>query len=138
MTTIQDIIALVKNIAKLSNALPPSVPKGTTKDKIWAVMHTAERDSGFETFNARFDVLFGEDCCDDTGRLHYIRQGKSGLGLICLYLKKIDWTQGFLLDLVEIKLKHLNAELSYIMYVLQSLLPSLHTNTYQRIQRQQA
>ena len=119
MPTVQDILTLIKNITTLSNALPPSVPKGTMKDKIWAVMHTAECESSFKTFNSRFDVLFGEDCHVDTGCLHYIHQGKSGLGLVCSYLKKINWTRGYALDLVEIKLNHLNNELLHIMCVFQ-------------------
>ena len=65
----------------------------------------SRQESGtlFETFNQRFDALFAKDCRDLEGRLHYIRQGKSGMGVVCLYLKKIDWSQDFPLDLVEIK-----------------------------------
>ena len=61
MPTIPDILWLIKNITQLSNALPPSVDKATTKDKIWIVMHGPEGETPFETFNQRFDALFGED-----------------------------------------------------------------------------
>jgi hypothetical protein len=116
MTTIEGIKALVKTITTLSNALPPSVPKGTTKDKIWTVFHRPECENPFETFNKRFDALFAEDCRDSTGHLHYIRSGKSGMGIVCSYLKKINWAE-LPLNLVETKLERLNTELSHIMYV---------------------
>ena len=38
-------------------------------------------------------MLFGEECHDSDGSLHYIWQGKSRMGLICAYLKRIDWSQ---------------------------------------------
>ena len=69
----------------------------------------------FETFNKRFDALFAEDCRDAEGHLPHIRQGKSGMGLVGAYLKKVDWSQGFPLDLVAIKLRRLVAELTSIM-----------------------
>jgi len=72
---------------------------------------------GHETFNQRFDALFAEDCCDASGCLHYIRRGKSGMGIVCSYLKKLDWEKGFPLDIVAIKLQRLKTELSDIMYV---------------------
>jgi hypothetical protein len=90
MSTIEGIKALIKTITTLSNALPPSISKGTTKDKIWRVLHSQEGDNTFETFNRRFDALFSEGSRDSSGRLHYIRSGKSGMGTVCSYLKKID------------------------------------------------
>ena len=93
MATIETLKALIKNISALSSALPPSVPKGTTKDKIWTVMHLPEGETEFHTFNRHFNVLFGNDCYDLDGRFHYIWQGKSGMGLVCTYLKKIDWSR---------------------------------------------
>jgi hypothetical protein len=117
MTAVKETIHLVKMIHTLLQALPPSVPKVTTGDKIWDVMHSAESESAFQTFNQRFDALFAEDCRDAKGRLHYIRQGKSGMGLVCSYLRKLDWSQDFPLDLVGIKLRRLITELNHIMYV---------------------
>jgi len=117
MSTIPTIQLLVKSITTLSNSLPPSVPKGTTRDKIWTVMHLPEGETVYETFNRRFDALFAEDCRSDDGRLYHIRQGKSGMGLVGSYLKKIDWS-GLPLDLVEIKLQRLVTELKYLTYVL--------------------
>jgi hypothetical protein len=112
-----EIKALVKNITTLSNALPLSIQQGTKDDKIWSVMHADERDTAHETFNRRFDALFGEDCRDASGRLLHIRRGKLGLGLVTSYLSKIDWAHGFPLDLVEIKLQRLLTELKELQYV---------------------
>jgi hypothetical protein len=58
------------------------------------VMNTKEDDTLHETFNCQFDALFGEDCCDSSGHLHYIHQGKLRMGLVdsirktqsCLFL----------------------------------------------------
>jgi hypothetical protein len=80
-------------------------------------MEAKERDTPHETFNGRFDALFGEDCRDSDGRLHHVRQGKFGMGLVVSYLSKINWT-GFPLDLVELKLQRLVTELKYLQYVL--------------------
>jgi hypothetical protein len=105
MPSIVNIHRLVQSITTLSNALPPSVQKATVNDKIWAVIHGPEGETPFETFNRRFDALFGEDCHDSAGCLHYLCRGKSGMGLVCLYIKKINWNPEFPLDLVEIKLQ---------------------------------
>jgi hypothetical protein len=108
---------LVKEIGTLSNSLADSVPKGSKNDKIWSVMNTEERDTPHETFNRRFDALFAEDCRNSNGRLHHVRQGKLGMGLIVSYLSKINWALGFPLDLVELKLQRLIAELKHLQYV---------------------
>ena len=136
MPTVADIFQLIKTITQLSNALPPSVNKATTKDKIWIVMHGPEGETPFKTCNQQFDALFGEDCCDSTGRLQHLRQGKSGMGAVCSYLKKIDWAEGFPLDLIDVKLQRLNRELAYIMYVVSRMLCSLYLIAFdQRCQR---
>jgi hypothetical protein len=79
-------------------------------------MNNAEGDTPHETFNRRFDAIFAEDCRDSDGRLHYVRQGKLGMGLVS-YLSKINWTTGFPLDLVELKLQRLVTELKILQYV---------------------
>jgi hypothetical protein len=117
MPTIAGIKLLVKDIITLSNVLPSSIPQGTKADKIWNVMKVEERDTAHKTFNMRFDAMFGEDCRDSGGRLHYISRGKFGIGCVCSYLAKIDWGDHFPLDLVEIKLQRLITELRYIWCV---------------------
>ena len=94
--------------------MPPSVQTGTKDDKIYLVMNSAEGEDAFETFNRRFDVMFGEDCRDPAGRLQHIRRGKLGMGVVCSYLSNIDCVKGFPLDLVEIKLQRLMTELDFL------------------------
>ena len=81
-------------------------------------MNTEEHDNPHEMFNRQFDAMFAEDCHDSNGRLHHLRQGKLGINLVVSYLSKINWTTGFPLDLVEIKLQHLITELKFLQYVL--------------------
>jgi hypothetical protein len=125
MSTILDIKTLVKLIATLSNSLPHTIKLGTKEDKIWSIMNTEECDTAHETFNRHFDVLFREDCRDAGSRLQYIHKGKFGLGRVCPYLSKIDWANNFPLDIVEIKLQRLVAELNYLQYVQHFQLPLL-------------
>src|SRR6266478_3139421 len=119
MCTLDIIRQLVKEIGALSGSLSDAIPKGSKDSKIWSVMNTKEgngHDAPFETFNCRFDALFGEDCHDLHGRLHHICQGKLGMGLVVLYLSKINWAD-FPLDLVELKLQCLIAELQHLQCV---------------------
>jgi hypothetical protein len=105
MPTVAKIQSLITNIITLSNNVPASVALGTKEDKIWTVLNAAEGDTAHEMFNKCFDAMFGEDCQNSAGCLQYICQGKLGLGLVCSYLSSIDWTDNFLLDIVEIKLQ---------------------------------
>ena len=114
MPSITTIRSLVKEIITLSNVLPTSVPQGTESDKIWSVMNGDAGETAHKTFNRCFDALFGEDCRDSMGRLQHIRQGQLGLGLVCSYLSAINWSDGFPLDIVEIKLKRLATELKFL------------------------
>lgn len=116
MSTLMGIKLLVKEIGSLSTSLADSVLKGTKDDKIWSVLNKEERDTPHETFNSRFDALFAEDCRDSNGRLHHIRQGKLGMGLVVSYISKINWAD-FPLDLVELKLQRLVTELKSLQYV---------------------
>ena len=121
MPTLADIGSLVADICAFANSLPSSVPNGSKDDKIWAVMNSDNGETPHETFNKRFDAMFGEDCHDLHGRLHHVRRGKIGMGLVCSYLTKIDWTD-FPLDLVEIKLQRLLVELKQLQCVSNPLL----------------
>jgi hypothetical protein len=77
-------------------------------------MNSEECNTPYETFNRQFDALFADDCCDSKGHLHYVCQGKLGMGLVVSYLSKINWVMGFPLDLVELKLQHLITELKHL------------------------
>lgn len=117
ITSVATIKLLVKEISTLSTSLLDSVLNGSKDDKIWSVMNTEELDTPHETFNRRFDAMFGEDCRNSDGQLHYVRQGKLGMGLVVSYLSKINWATGFPLDLVELKLQRLVTELKSLQYV---------------------
>jgi len=114
MPTPETVKQLVKDISTLSTSLSDAVPKASKDDKIWSVMNTNQGDTAHETFNCRFDALFGEDCHDSSGCLHHVRQGKLGMGLIIAYLSKLNWTKDFPLDLVTLKLQRLVDELKYL------------------------
>jgi len=117
MSTPKTIKQLVKDITTLSSSLSDAVLKGSKDDKIWSIMNTKEGGILHETFNCQFDALFGEDCHDSGGHLHYVCQGKLGMGLIMSYLSKINWIKDFPLDLMELKLQHLVNELKHIQWV---------------------
>jgi hypothetical protein len=116
MCTLETVEQLVKDIATMSSTLSDAVTKGSKEDKIWSVMNSQEGEVPYETFNRRFDALFGEDCRDFHGRLHHVRQGKLGMGIVVSYLSKIDWSD-FPLDLVELKLRCLVKELQHLQCV---------------------
>ena len=103
--TIAAVKTLVNDITALSTKLPPFVQQATKGDKIWSVMNTDERNTVHETFNRRFDAMFGEDCHDSSGRLQYVRKGKLGMELVCSYLSNCDWGDGLPLAIVKIKLQ---------------------------------
>ncbi|KAG6892044.1 hypothetical protein C0995_005839, partial [Termitomyces sp. Mi166 len=58
--------------------------------------------------------MFGKDCRDCNGCLEHVRRGKLGLGLVCLYLSKVNWAVNFPLDLVEIKLQRVISKLKHL------------------------
>ena len=90
MSTLTTIKLLVKEIGSFLSSLSNAVPKGSKDNKIWSVMKAVECDTLHETFNQQFDVLFAEDCRNPDGYLHYVCQGKLGMGLIVSYLSKIN------------------------------------------------
>ncbi|KAF8236116.1 hypothetical protein L208DRAFT_1253301 [Tricholoma matsutake] len=122
MSALATVKSLVKEITALVNSLSDAVPKGTKNDKIWSVMNTTEGDTPHETFNWHFDALFGEDCHNTGGRLQHVCQGKLRMGLVISYFSKINWTQNFPLDLVELELQCLVTELIHLQCISEQLL----------------
>jgi hypothetical protein len=122
MSTLATIKLLVKDISTLSTSLLDSVQKGSKDDKIYCIMNTEEQHTLHKTFNQWFNALFAEDCHDSNGHLHLVCRGKLGMGLVVLYLSKINWTIGFPLDLVELKLQCLVTELKGLQYVPDSII----------------
>ena len=70
------IKGVIDKIIKLGSQLPDAVPIGTQDDKLWTVMNMHEEDP-WQTFNRRFDIVFGENCRDKNGRLYHLRRGFS-------------------------------------------------------------
>jgi len=99
----QHIKSLITNIVTLSTGLPSSVPLATKEDKIYTVMSSPEGEDGWQTFNKRFDAMFGKDCHDDNGRLHFVCRGLYGMDMVTAYLKKLD-VAAMPLDLMALKL----------------------------------
>ncbi|KAI9508330.1 hypothetical protein F5148DRAFT_1149107 [Russula earlei] len=90
MSTPNTVKQLVKDISSLSSSLLDTVPRGSKDDKIWIVMILVA------TFT--------------------IHQGNLRMGLVVSYPLKINWTN-FPLDLIELKLEHLIAELKHLQQV---------------------
>jgi hypothetical protein len=116
MSTLKDIEHQVQQITTLTKQLPSRIPCGSPGDKIWVVLKGPKGETEWETFNKRFDSLFGEDCRDESGRLCYLSRGKYGMDAICAYITGVDFkSPGIPLDLVEIKLLRLYTEMVHLV-----------------------
>lgn len=113
MPSILDIQVSVSEIKILCTELPVSVQNGSIRCKISQVFSMGEGESAWQTFNKRFDALFGEDCRDASGRLCHIRRGEYGMDKVSTYLSSINFDD-MPLDLVAIKLNRLKTELEYL------------------------
>ena len=104
---------LAQDITRLSKRLPTSIPEATKDDRIYATMTKVKGDLPWETFNRRFDILFGEDCRNKEGRLFYICRGRHGMNIVTAYLSRVvneDHLKGSY-DIAAIKLERLRDEL---------------------------
>ena len=110
------IQTLITNIITLSKGLPQSIPVATKEDKIYTVMSSPEGEDEWQTFNRRFDAMFGEDCRDKEGRLHHIRRGLHGMAKVSAYLEKLD-VVSMPLELMALKLVRLNKEIVHLVCV---------------------
>jgi hypothetical protein len=129
MSTPRTISELITNLVSLTESLPASIPNALHDGKINHVLMTVEGEEPFETFNRRFDILFGEHCRDENGRLVHIQRGKYGMDAVCKYLKTMTW-EGFPLDIVKIKLDRIVAEVVYLVYVILLPIPKSLTNCH--------
>ncbi|KAL1939855.1 hypothetical protein VTO73DRAFT_9555 [Trametes versicolor] len=115
MATKADFEKHVAEIIRLSGRLPSSVPLGMTKDKLYKTFTAVSGASPFETFNRRFDIVFGEGCRDAEGRLFHLRQGGNGLGIVCSYLRGLaKGVQELPFDIMNIKVARLADELTIL------------------------
>jgi hypothetical protein len=109
--------SLIVNLTSLCQRLPNSVPKATKDDRIYHVITNINEDDPWQSFNCKFDLLFGEDCRDKNGRLNNIRRGKYGMGAVCAYLNNISTEEPwFLAELVAIKLNCICQEVIKLKY----------------------
>lgn len=109
---------LVQEISELVRKLHSDIPLATQDGRIWAIMTGPLRDSNWETFNHRFDCLYGEDMRDThTGRLPNIERGKYGLDAVVNYLRIAVSQSNMLHKPMMIKLDRLHSELQKITYV---------------------
>jgi hypothetical protein len=125
--TIQTITALITNLESISESLPNSIPLATHNDKIYHVLSTVNGETPWATFNRRFDILFGNDCQDENGHLHFLQRSKYGIDTVCNYLKNSSWDD-CPLDLVHVKLTHVVEEIIYLVYVTILAWPFVDTN----------
>ncbi|KAF8234643.1 hypothetical protein L208DRAFT_1376796 [Tricholoma matsutake] len=79
MSTPRTISELITNLVSLTESLLASIPNALHDGKINHVLMTVEGEEFFETFNRRFDILFGEHCWGENGRLVHIQHGKYGM-----------------------------------------------------------
>jgi hypothetical protein len=122
------LIAYIDRIEELCPLLPVSVPEGIPDDspatidgKIFRVVnhvYGVESQDPAPTFTRRMDVLFGRDCRDANGRLHYIRRGPHGMILFVQYLRTIKWTtDGIPFTTAALKLSEVTKEMEVIWCV---------------------
>ena len=114
MPSILDIQVSVSEIKVLCSELLMTVQNGSNQCKINQVLSLEEGESVWQTFNQRFDVLFGEDCRDAAGWLCHIHHGEFGMDKVNMYLSSIKFN-GMPPDLVTIKLNRLKTELEYLL-----------------------
>lgn len=116
-----DLLGLVNTIGKLVKQLPSSVLEATRQDKIYRVMTgpIPKGETQHETFNRRFDALFGEDCRDPNGRLRHVMRGRAGMMLVSSYLTRIVDNDDIKKQaaIVALKLERLKAELEHLWHV---------------------
>ena len=116
--TKSDLTRLVGEITMLSARLPKTVLKAKKSDRIYEVIANVTGEGAWQTFNRRFDILFGEDCRDSSGRLVHMRRGTLGMDMVCKYLSEFTALSddGALpYDLVKVKLDRVLRELQELV-----------------------
>ncbi|KAJ7834467.1 hypothetical protein B0H14DRAFT_3709394 [Mycena olivaceomarginata] len=95
-------------------AVERDIDKGTSKEHCdgFKGRHGENGDTP-TTFNRRMDILFGEDCRNDQGRLRNILRGAAGMPLVVKYLQKIEWSE-IEAELARPKLDRIIKELEFL------------------------
>lgn len=79
---------MTENEAKLARLkvlftqLPPSIPEGERKGAIHQVLNNIHTANGWESFNTKFDTLFGVSTINADGTLKNLTRGPKGAGLV--------------------------------------------------------
>jgi hypothetical protein len=114
--------SLIVNLISLCQGLPSSIPKANKDDQVYHVIKNVNEDDPWQSFNRKFDLLFGEDCRDEKGSLQNIRRGRYGMGAVCAYLKGINTEEPwFIAELAVIKLKRICEEVIKLKYLFSSI-----------------
>lgn len=115
----QACLDISNRIQELVKALPKdTVPLAEKSGKIYTVIRTSTGDTAWETFDKRFNALYGADQYDrETQRLLHIERGKYGLDAVCQYLTLAVGIDGIPHALMMPKLERLKTELEYIWCV---------------------
>lgn len=113
MTSREGVEQLVQELFSLAPRLPASIPEGSRTDKLYLTISTVSGGDAWETFNRRFDILFGEDCRNTDGHFSHLRRGKYGLDMVVSYLKELllsAQAERLPYDLMHIKIHRLVEE----------------------------
>jgi hypothetical protein len=111
---VKECQTLTVNIACNQHLLPATVPRATEDDDIYRVFTTIEEETQWETFNRRFDIIFGNHLRNESGDLKNVKRGPFGMGLVSRYLKDFKFAELEPPELAEaalVKLGRLNDEL---------------------------
>ncbi|KAI0038954.1 hypothetical protein FA95DRAFT_1599976 [Auriscalpium vulgare] len=106
---------LIQELASLAKQLPKDIAEATKSEPVFEVLQKVSGETTWETFNRRFDILFGENRRGPDGRLMNIRRGRYGMQNVVTYLNNIVGQPGMLYELMDIKLNRIIAELDYLI-----------------------
>lgn len=120
MATPGIVRALVRTFGQVSSEVTrtQALPIASKTGKIFTTLQNVEGETPYHTFNRRFDILYGDDCRDPSGRLTYLECGKFGLGAVYQYLVDLDfYEESFrpMLELVMLKLQRVIEAMRDIM-----------------------
>jgi hypothetical protein len=115
-------IQSINNITILAKELPKSVADASKTDRIYTALKDGKPSDSWETWNRRFDLVFGEHLRNkSTGRLHEVRRGRFGMSAFFAALRvalvghesafKDSW------DILQLRLDRVEREMEEIWCV---------------------
>ena len=116
MADIVQAANLIVQIKELARKLPVSIPEATRDSYVYHVLTNTHGEGHWETFNRRFDLLYGKDCIDAKGQLQNIERGKFGMLAVCKYLDRLELDASwFAADLACIKFERILSAMKALM-----------------------